>query len=213
MTAAEPDFDVLLRQALAASAANDSMRAIALLRQASALDPTRGMPLFLLGAEYAAMQDYRQAEIAFADAVALAPELVIARYQLGLLQFSSGRVDVALSTWRALLALPEPNPFAGFIHGFEALARGEGASAIQLFEAGLASNAMPRMYPEALLGSGLATPDVISRGLANAIGNDIRVILDTLTAGETSGDTGPVLSTQPASHVLLSNYHPAGKPN
>ena len=92
----------MLQAGLAASQANDPQRALQLFAQASAARPASGVPHFLAGSEYAALGQMEQAEAELANAVLLAPAFHIARYQLGLLQFSSGRAATALVTWEPL---------------------------------------------------------------------------------------------------------------
>ena len=98
------------------------------------------IPHFLLGSQYAALGQFDKAEAALANAVLLAPSLHIARYQLGLLQFSSGRAAVALVTWEPLFSLEDAQPLGHFVRGFAALAQDEFAQAKAFFEAGLARN-------------------------------------------------------------------------
>ena len=50
-------------------------------------------------------------------AVALAPDFLIARYQLGFFELTSGEVDNALATWGPLLRLPEDNYLRQFVEG------------------------------------------------------------------------------------------------
>ncbi len=98
--------------------------------------------LFLLASEFAALGELDKAEAAFAKAVLLAPHMPVIRYQLGLLQFSSGRAALALLTWQPLLDLPDAQPqaqaLAGFVRGYAALAQDDLALALSHFQAGLA---------------------------------------------------------------------------
>lgn len=133
-------FDQLISSGLAASRTDDSEQAIRLFQQASAVEPEAGMPQFLLGTEYAALGDLEQAEAAFANAVRLAPDFPLVRYQLGLLQFSSGRAAVGLLTWQPLLELPESDPLPHFVNGFGALAQDQFVDALAFYEQGLQRN-------------------------------------------------------------------------
>lgn len=133
-------LDQLVRDALQASQADDSARALQLLEQAAQRAPGWGLPHFLIGSEYAAMGEMDAAEAAMANAVLLAPDLSIARYQLGLLQFSSGRASVALLTWEPLLALPDSDPLPHFVRGFAALAQDDFGLAASHYRKGLARN-------------------------------------------------------------------------
>ena len=115
-------FDQLIAQGLAASAEDRSGAALELFARASAIEPASGVPHFLMGSEHASAGDMQAAELAFANAVLLAPDFHIARYQLGLLQFSSQRAAVALLTWQPLSSLPDSEPWCHLVRGFAALA-------------------------------------------------------------------------------------------
>jgi tetratricopeptide (TPR) repeat protein len=128
----------LLDAGIAASQSNDSVRALGLFAQASEALPEWALPHFLIGSEYAAMGQWEKAEAELANAVLLGPDLHLARYQLGLLQFSSGRAAAALVTWQSLVDLPKEPYLSDFVRGFAALARDAFAEAISNFERGLA---------------------------------------------------------------------------
>jgi tetratricopeptide (TPR) repeat protein len=91
---------------------------------------------FLLASDHADQGRFDEAETAFANAVLLAPDWPIARYQLGLLQFSSGRAGAALVTWMPLMT--GTDALGHYVRGFDALARDEFTQAIAHFRAGLA---------------------------------------------------------------------------
>ncbi|WP_390342934.1 hypothetical protein ACFJIS_21280 [Variovorax boronicumulans] len=133
-------FDQLISSGLAASQADDSEQAIRFFQQACIAEQGVGLPQFLLGAEYAALGKVDYAETAFANAVRLAPDFPIARYQLGLLQFSSGRAAVGLLTWQPLLKLPESDPLPHFVNGFSALAQDQFVEALAFYEQGIQRN-------------------------------------------------------------------------
>jgi len=133
-------FDQLISFGLAASQADNSEQAVRFFQQASAAEPDAGLPQFLLGSEYAALGDEDQAEVAFVNAVRLAPDFPLARYQLGLLQFSSGRAAVGLLTWQPLLELPEFDPLPHFVNGFGALAQDQFVEALAFYEQGIQRN-------------------------------------------------------------------------
>lgn len=179
--------DELIQEGLAASAAGDSSRAVDMFSQASAKAPGAGLPHFLRGSEYAGANDMAKAEEAFSTAVLLAPELTIARYQLGLLQFSSARVAAALLTWEPLRALPQEDPLVHFVEGFAHLAADDFAQALASFERGLARNS------------------------TNApLSDDIRKVMQGVRAlGQpTASDATSAATDQEAfaEHVLLNNY-------
>jgi tetratricopeptide (TPR) repeat protein len=131
-------FDALLAQGLAASSQDRGEDAIALFQQAARAAPSSGVPHFLIGSEYASRGDVPAAELAFCNAVLLAPAFVLARYQLGLLQFTSQRPAAALLTWEPLLALPPGQPLPHFVRGFAALAQDLHQEALAHYRAGLA---------------------------------------------------------------------------
>jgi tetratricopeptide (TPR) repeat protein len=136
--AARSEFDRLVAEGLAASQADDRERALGLFTQASEADPGSGVPHFLIGSEHASAGDFAAAELAFACAVLLAPGFSLARYQLGLLQFSTQRAALALLTWQPLLSLPEDDALPHFVRGFTALAQDAPEDALRHFRSGLA---------------------------------------------------------------------------
>ena len=133
-----PGFDRLIAQGLEASRAERTEAALELFGRASELAPSSGVPHFLIGSEHASAGNIDAAEAAFARAVLLAPEFALARYQLGLLQFSSHRAAIALLTWQPLFALPAADPLGHFVRGFEALARNSFDEALDHYREGLA---------------------------------------------------------------------------
>lgn len=133
-------FDDRISQGLAASQAGRTEEALALFLQASEADPASGVPHFLIGSEHAGAGDFEAAELAFARAVLLAPGFPLARYQLGLLQYTSRRVPLALLTWEPLLALPDSDALKHFVHGFCALAQDAFEEALGHYRTGLACN-------------------------------------------------------------------------
>lgn len=154
---AEERFQDLLRQGMEAGRAGRSEAALALYAQASALVPASGIPHFLAGSEHAAAGATEPAEAAFANAVLLLPDFALARYQLGLLQFSGQRAAAALVTWGPLLALGPAASLGHFVRGFAAMAEGRFTDAVAHHEAGLACG-----------------------DLNPAVGGDIRQVLQSL---------------------------------
>jgi tetratricopeptide (TPR) repeat protein len=190
-------FDQLISSGLAASRTDDSEQAIRFFQQAGVAAPDVGLPQFLLGAEYAALGDMDQAEAAFANAVRLAPDFPLARYQLGLLQFSSGRAAVGLLTWQPLLELPESDPLPHFVNGFSALAQDQLAEALAFCEQGLQRNT-----------SNPALSADIEKVMAG-----IRVAMarndgETVTGSEP--EVGEEDAVDASIHVFLANYQQNG---
>jgi tetratricopeptide (TPR) repeat protein len=131
------DFEGLLGQALAASRDGRRDAALALLLRACQAEPSSALPHFLIASEQASDGDFAQAELSFANALLLAPDFALARYQLGLLQFSSARAAVALLTWQPLFLLPEGEALLHYVRGFAALAQDSFAPCLQHFRRGL----------------------------------------------------------------------------
>jgi len=185
-------FDALMSQGMAASLANDGVQAIEWFQRASAAEPGAGLPQFLLGAEFAALGDMAQAEAAFANATRLSPGFPMARYQLGLLQFSSGRAAIALLTWQPLLSLPDTDPLPHFVNGFAALAQDHFDEALHHYRQGLTLN---------------TTNEALSGDIEKVIAG-IKALHPDASAADnersSSGDTAD-------NHVLLANYQQQGR--
>ena len=128
----------LLQQGL--DTGDDSTASLALFRQSAAIDPSWAMPPFLVGSYFAANAQVEAAEHELATATLLGPEFPMARYQLGTLQFSSGRAAAALVTWQPILDLNDASPLPHFVRGYAALAQNDLAGAIVHFQSGLAKN-------------------------------------------------------------------------
>lgn len=134
----DPRFEQLISEGLAASGEGHTSAALARFTEAGALVPASGIPPFLIASEHASAGNMDAAEAAFANAVLLAPAFTLARYQLGLLQFSSGRAAVALLTWQPLFAGPESDALGHFVRGFAELAQDHFQEALRHYRAGLA---------------------------------------------------------------------------
>jgi tetratricopeptide (TPR) repeat protein len=174
-------FDQLIAQGLGASAQNRSDAAMEFFAQASEVVPASGVPHFLIGSEHASAGNMDAAELAFTHAVLLAPEFHIARYQLGLLQFSSQRPAVALLTWQPLFALPATEALGHFVRGFAALADDRLQDTLKHLRDGLDRN-------------------VNNPALAADIGKVVEAVEDLLQRGcDAAADS-------PAAHVLISGY-------
>jgi tetratricopeptide (TPR) repeat protein len=169
-----------IEEGLQASREGRTSHAIDCWLQASREQPRSGVPHFLLGSERASAGDIPAAERSLANAVVLEPGFHLARYQLGLLQFSSDRPASALVTWQPLADLPPGEPLGHFVRGFASLAT--------------------EQIPEALahMRAGLACGDV-----QEALSGDIQKVIDALERlSGPSGDRG----TPDVRHVLLSAY-------
>ena len=77
---------------------------------------------------------------ALRKAVELAPDLVIARFQLGFFLLTSGDAAEALSVWGPLALLPEGHYLRTFVAGLTHLIRDEFADSVRLLNEGIAAN-------------------------------------------------------------------------
>lgn len=136
----QPEAQEFLSKGLALSQADDGAGAVMAFTAAAQADPRHALPYFLMACEHAAMGEVEQAEIAFAQTLLLADQFHIARFQLGLLQFSSNRPAIALLTWQNLLALPDDSPLPDFVRGFSFLAQDKFDEALAQFEMGMSKN-------------------------------------------------------------------------
>jgi tetratricopeptide (TPR) repeat protein len=186
-------------RALQVSAEGDPEGAIRMLRAAAEEDPASGLVQFLLAAELAEAGAVGDAEAAYANAVLLAPQFHIARFQLGLLQFTSGRAAIALLTWQPLLALGEDEALPHFVRAFAALAGDHFAQALEAFAAGIARN---------------SENEPLNADMRKVVAG-IEDLLRTQAGGPVAGPAGeqPAAAAEEdadageGAHVLLSNYH------
>ncbi len=193
----------LIQHGLAASRSGDTDQALQWFRAACERDPKAGVPHFLIGAELAQTGDIGGAEAAYSTAVLLSPGFDMARFQLGLLQFTSGRVASALLTWQPLFGLPQTVALQRIVSGFAALAADEFDQAIALLRAGIELN---------------RDNDALSADLSKLIAR----IESSQVQNAESGTSGASVSTASSSteelareesasvHVLLSNYRRDG---
>lgn len=186
--------DTLIQQGLAASQAERVEEALDLFRQAAQHAPGSGLPHFLIGAELAQLGRMEEAETAYANAVLLAPDLDMARYQLGLIQFTSGRAALGLVTWGPLFQRPPESALQRIVHGFAALAQDDFTQAIACFREGMALN---QDNP--------------------ALNRDLQMMIERIGAQTGEASAAPAVQAEPAEsadeqnlHVLLSNYQRQG---
>jgi tetratricopeptide (TPR) repeat protein len=95
---------------------------------------------FMLGSILAGKSRAIEAHQAMSRAVELAPGFLVARYQLGFFELTSGEPERALSTWGPLLVAQRDNYLRVFVEGMTHLIRDEFAEAIEQFQAGIVLN-------------------------------------------------------------------------
>jgi tetratricopeptide (TPR) repeat protein len=172
--------DILLAEAIALAGNDDAAgreRVAALLGDYSS-DPRLH---FLSGSLLAAEGRYEEARMAMRRSVALAPDYEIARFQLGLLELSSGDAAAADLTLEPLAAGQSEAALPLFARGLRHLARDELAAAADLLRQGIARN---RDHP------------LVSR--------DMALIIARIEEGGTGRDEGG--ESVSAAHLLLQEY-------
>jgi Flp pilus assembly protein TadD len=182
-TPADPFQDVLAR--LRGASRHE---ALVLLGDAADQYPRDPRPLLLLAAEFAHGKDLDRAEAAYLGALQRAPDFAIARFQLGLLQLTSGRPAAAQATWAPLDALAADDPLRLFKQGLEALSQDRFAAAREHILQG------------------------ISRNTANPpLNRDMQKVLDRMTQAGVIDARDPgagraAVAPEAGGHVLVSNY-------
>jgi len=199
----------LFALALEASRREDAGRALAYLKEASGRPDASPQALFMLGSEYAQLGLIDDAKASVARAVEVGPELIIARFQLGMLHVTSGEVDAARAAWAPLVALSADHPqayLATFHKGMLHLVADEFDDAVATLGAGLAQN------------------------LENeALNNDMRRVIDAIEhlpgrSPQAPATVSPQPETAPApapaadadvepSHLFINAYTQRGKPH
>jgi Flp pilus assembly protein TadD len=134
------EFEALIQGALGATRNARLDEAEHLLLKAAGLEPGAAIPHFLMGANFAQAGLNDQAEAAYTSCLSRDPRLEIARFQLGLLQVTSGRPIVAQATWEPLLLLGDSSPLANFAQGFIEILKGDKPAAERFIHRGIALN-------------------------------------------------------------------------
>jgi len=134
------DDQELLHLAMEASGKQRHGDAIEYLKRAIAKTASNFNAHFLLGAEHAQIGMVERAIEDFGKALKLRPDLVPARFQLGLLFLCNARVQEALDTWKPLEKAGAADPYAVFARGLTKLARDEFAASAEDLKHGLEIN-------------------------------------------------------------------------
>ena len=112
------------------------------LERAVGADPDNPALRHQLGAHYAQLGLYAQAERELYRAISLNPQAHVARLQLGLLYLTNRDPHRAISTWNALEALDDRDPLKSFKRGLEALIRDDFVACARLLGEGIARNSV-----------------------------------------------------------------------
>jgi tetratricopeptide (TPR) repeat protein len=95
---------------------------------------------FLKGSLLAGLQDFAGARVAMRRAVDIAPDFVVARFQLGFLLLTSGEPHAAQEAWGPLHALAADHYLRLFVNGLCHLIRDEFEDTIRDLKDGIARN-------------------------------------------------------------------------
>lgn len=142
-TDTRPEMPEFLSQALRAMNEGRDGDAIGILQRGLEAEPANGLLHFLLGSLFAQSGMIDRAIVEMTHAVDYAPQLHMARFQLGLLHFTSMNVPAAQQVWEPLASLPADDPLGLFRSGMLHLARDEFEACIADLRRGIATNASP----------------------------------------------------------------------
>jgi Flp pilus assembly protein TadD len=135
--------------------------------------PGDGRLRFLEGSMLATAKRYDEALQAMRAAVDLAPYFWLARFQLGLLELSSGLPAEASRTWGPLGDLASNNPLHMFAAGLQALMRDDFVEAVRKLRDGISVN--------------VENPP---------LNNDMQMMIDQIQRRDTATADEPVSATQ-----------------
>lgn len=176
------DAEELLHVALAAGLEGRHDRAIALLKQSWALDPSNAATLYCLGAEHAQIGLYERAMSEMERAIEMQPELDMARLQLGMLCLTCGHPDRGEAALKHLVDRDESDALGHFARGLVALVHDNLQNSIRSLEQGLGLNVsneplnydMARLLEslKAGLGSTTGSPAPMGGGLGSGGAGD-----------------------------------------
>lgn len=132
------DSEELLRFALDAINTGRDAESVELLKTLLEREPGNAHGQYLLAAQHAQLGMMDRAEAGFRKAVAAAPDLAMARFQLGQLLLVKGAVDEARAVMVELAAAPAGQVLGAYARGLIAAASEDIAGAIAELQAGLA---------------------------------------------------------------------------
>lgn len=118
----------------------DPLSAIKRLYKATTENPEDPRPLLLMASRFASSRDTDHAEAAYLMALQRSPQFHIARFQLGLLQFSNGRPATAQVTWAPLDLLSERSSLRLFKQAMVCIMENKYDTASDLLREGMLNN-------------------------------------------------------------------------
>lgn len=131
------DNDELLRLALDAMNTGRDAESLELLKSLLERDPGNTYARYLLAAQHAQLGMMDRAEEGFRSVVAGAPELEVARFQLGQLLLLKGQVDEARSVFAPLAAAPAGHALGSYARALTAASFEDVGTAVSELEQGL----------------------------------------------------------------------------
>lgn len=131
--------DALLQRVLA-EAGKDSALGVLAIDRALADHPRDPRLHFLKGSLLIGLKRFVEAHDALSQAVEIAPDFALARFQLGFFELTSGEAESALATWRPLHSLPAGTWLLTFVHGLEHLIADRFEACIAALQEGIAAN-------------------------------------------------------------------------
>lgn len=134
-----PCPDEALLETLTLAGQNDAA-ALARIAELLAVHGSDARLHFLRGSLLAGQRDYAEARTAISRAVEIAPDYAIARFQLGLLELSSGDAAAADATLEPLAGQASGDALVLFARGLRHLARDNFDEAEALLRQGIACN-------------------------------------------------------------------------
>jgi|CXWL01.1.fsa_nt_gi tetratricopeptide (TPR) repeat protein len=127
-------------QALTRNAKSDATEQLTDMERLLADYPEDPRLHFVYGSTLIAAGRMIEAHRSLTQAVTLAPDFAIARFQLGLFQLTSGEANAALETWGRLDRLPDTHYLRWFVDGLRCLIRDDFIGTIESLRKGIALN-------------------------------------------------------------------------
>lgn len=174
MKCPEQDIETLLDQIR-----TDEAGAIVQLDRLIALYPGDAQLHFLQGSIHAGEGRIAEARQSMARALEIAPDYDVARFQLGLLELTSGEPAAAEQHWAPLKAYPADHFLRLFVEGLECLIRDDFPQTVALLRQGIEAN------------------DILPQ-----MNHDMQLVIDQVNPS-TEAEPEPALSDM---HLLLQRY-------
>lgn len=187
-------FETLLAEGMRANENSNPERALGFFSEAAEMTPGDPRPFHLAAATWAQSGQFDAANDAFREALIRDPELYVARFQWGLMQYGLETMEAAASIWTPLLSLPDDAPLRQFVEGLMGVAAGDIAGAIGRLESGIAAN----------------TGNLPLNADMGKIVEGLRA-LSPIDAEELAG-TEPAAQTDANEHFLLGAYRSPDQP-